>query len=113
VESLVDREDKYRRKAAFQVFFYSYLFLKKYPGTYDIIEPGLFNSKDLFGKDFEWRIFDKTSKTSVTEFRQYLPEFELGLTNLLTEMYDPDIPFNQTEDLKKCGYCAYKEICGR
>lgn len=113
IASLVDRTEKNRRKAAFQVFFYSYLFYKKYQGDYDVIEPGLFNSKDLFSKDFEWKIFDKQNKTSVGEFRQYLTEFEEGLKNLLTEMYDPSEPFFQTDDLKKCGYCPYKDICGR
>ncbi|MBR07442.1 MAG: hypothetical protein CMP48_07125 [Rickettsiales bacterium] len=113
IAALVDRQEKSRRKAAFQVFFYSYLFYKKFQGDYEVIEPGLFNSRDLFSDDFEWRIFDKQNKTSVAEFRQYLPEFEQGLTDLLTEMYDPEIPFDQTDDLKKCGYCPYKDICGR
>jgi hypothetical protein len=35
------------------------------------------------------------------------------LKGLLEEMYDPEVPFSQTDDLKKCEYCAYKEICGR
>ena len=95
------------------MFFYSYLFYKKYQGEYEVIEPGLFNSRDLFSEDFEWKIYDKQSKTSVGEFRQYLPEFEEGLSNLLSEMYDPTEPFVQTDDLKKCGYCPYKDICGR
>lgn len=113
IAALVDRQEKSRRKAAFQVFFYSYLFYKKYEGDYEVIEPGLFNSKDLFSKDFEWQIFDKQHKTSVTEFRQYLPEFEQAISDLLTEMYDPEAAFDQTDDLKKCSYCPYQDICGR
>ena len=113
IASLVDRKEKSRRKAAFQVFFYSYLFYKKYPGEYEVIEPGLFNSRDLFSDDFEWQIFDKQHKTSVTEFRQYLPDFENALSAVLTEMYNPAVNFDQTDDLKKCGYCPYKDICGR
>ncbi|MEQ8474025.1 MAG: PD-(D/E)XK nuclease family protein [Marinoscillum sp.] len=113
VASLVDRNDNARNKAVFQVFFYSYLVAKKYQGNYDHIEPGLFNSRDLFSADFEWRIFDKSHKTYVSEFRQYYAEFEEVLTGLLTEMYDPEVSFDQTDDLKKCGYCAYKDICGR
>lgn len=115
VASLTDREDPKRRKAVFQVFFYSFLFWKKYQGEYDAIEPGLFNSRDLFDENFSWWIDQKEGRASqpVREFRQYADEFEQLLTDLLTEMYDPEVPFDQTEDLKKCGYCAYKEICGR
>ncbi len=113
IGSLVDREEKNRRKAAFQVFFYSYLFYQKYQGSYEVIEPGLFNSKDLFSEGFEWRIYDKQHKVQVKEFRQYLPDFEQALGGLLSEMYDPEEPFDQTTDLKKCGYCPYRDICGR
>lgn len=111
--SLVDRTDKKRRKAVFQVFFYAYLFMKKFPGDFQCIEPGLFNSRDLFADDFEWKIYDKSQKVKVEEFRDYLAEFEEILAEILTEMYDPDAVFDQTDDLKKCGYCPYNQICGR
>ena len=111
--SLTDRDDNARNKAVFQVMFYSYLFMKKYQESYETIEPGIFNSRDLFDESFEWKVFNKELKAPVTEFRQYLDEFEQGLTHLLHEIYDPKVPFDQTEDIKKCGYCPYKEICQR
>ncbi|RED93206.1 PD-(D/E)XK nuclease family protein [Marinoscillum furvescens] len=114
VESLVDRNDKRRAKAAFQVFFYSHLFEKNFSKEpYETIEPGLFNSRDLFSDDFEWKLYDKSHKTNVGEFRRYQPDFETVLVELLIEMYAPEVPFDQTEDTKKCGYCTYKDICGR
>lgn len=111
--SLTDREDNRRNKAVFQVFFYSYLFMKKYEGAYDQIEPGLFNSRDLFSKDFEWKISDTRQKIGVSQFSQYAEGFEGLLSEVLTEMYDPSGVFDQTEDRKKCGFCPYREICGR
>jgi hypothetical protein len=111
VASLTDREDKKRNKAAFQVFFYSYLYYKKFPEGADTIEPGLFNSTDLFQKEFNWQIIQ--NKVNVKDFRQYADQFEQQISALLSEIYDPAQPFNQTEDVKKCEYCAYKEICGR
>lgn len=116
IESLTNREDPSRRKAVFQVFFYSYLFMKGYSGEYSSIEPGLFNSRDLFDKDFSWWIDQKEGRgerVPVIEFRRYVKEYEHILTELLTEIYDPNVPFDQTSDEKKCGYCAYKEICQR
>ena len=39
--------------------------------------------------------------------------FEEGLRGLLEEIMDPLVPFDQTDDKKKCSYCAYQELCGR
>ncbi|HNP18827.1 MAG TPA: PD-(D/E)XK nuclease family protein [Fulvivirga sp.] len=112
LESLTDREDKNRNKAVFQVFFYSYLYWKKYADGTDAIEPGLFNSLDLFQKEFNWQIV-KDKDFNIKDFRQYTEAYEEQLGQLLHEIYDPSHPFDQTEDVKKCEYCAYREICGR
>ncbi len=116
VASLTDREDTKRNKAIFQVFFYSYLYMVNAKESYDTIEPGIFNSKDLFAKKFDSRVFSKIAYKEaepVSEFRQYATEYEEGLRTLLTEMFDQNVPFDQTDDEKKCGYCPYKEICNR
>lgn len=115
VASLIDREDEKRNKAVFQVFFYSYLFYKTHKGPYESIEPGLFNSRDLFDSNFNWQLVDKSGKHpgQVREFRQYLEEFEEIVTSLLTEIYDEAIPFDQVKDERKCRFCPYKGICNR
>ncbi|WP_258104360.1 PD-(D/E)XK nuclease family protein [Marinoscillum sp. MHG1-6] len=116
VESLTNRDDAGRNKAVFQVFFYSYLFMKKYQEEYEIIEPGILNSSDLFKKGFDSRVYHKEPRKPgipVTEFRQYLEEFEESLAELVTEVFDKSVPFDQTDDEKKCSYCSFKEICGR
>lgn len=115
VDSLIDREDPKRNKAAFQVFFYSYLFYKTYNGEYTQLEPGLFNSRDLFDDNFSWQLEEKAGRNSsqVHEFRDYLEPFEEVVTQLLTEIYDPEIHFDQVEDQTKCRFCPYNEICGR
>ena len=35
------------------------------------------------------------------------------LKEMLAEMVDPDVPFRRTEELRTCGYCDFKMICGR
>ncbi|MEO6883783.1 MAG: PD-(D/E)XK nuclease family protein [Bacteroidia bacterium] len=42
-----------------------------------------------------------------------LDEFEMVLKNLFLEIYNPEIPFKQTEDLEICQYCDFKTICHR
>ncbi len=115
IPSLIDREDNHRRKAVFQVFFYSYLFMKTHTGEYGQLQPGLFNSKDLFTGEFDWRIIQKKDRQSipVSEFREHLEEFELTVTELLSEIYDEEVPFDQVDDLKKCKWCPYRSICSR
>lgn len=115
VTSMINREDSKRNKAAFQVFFYSYLFYKTYSGEYSQIEPGLFNSRDLFDDSFSWQLVEKSGRNAQTvhEFRDYLEPFEEIVSELLTEIYDPEIAFDQVEDVSKCRFCPYNEICGR
>ncbi len=116
IESLVDREDKDRNKAAFQVFYYSYLFHKTSQEKYEKVEPGLFNSQDLFGDAFRWQLEEtRGSKngTPVSDFQPLSDRFEELLTQLLTEIWDKDVPFDQVQDERKCMYCPYKEICSR
>jgi CRISPR/Cas system-associated exonuclease Cas4 (RecB family) len=118
IESLIDREDKSRNKAAFQVMFYAWLV--KHSELYvegAPIEPGLFNNKDLFQKDFDWKIYlqepRKSARYAVQDFREYEETFEEILKSLLTEIWDEAVPFTQVEDAKKCQYCEFKGICGR
>ena len=40
-------------------------------------------------------------------------EFENHLIELINEIYDPSKKFTQTDDLKRCEYCPYKDICKR
>jgi MoaA/NifB/PqqE/SkfB family radical SAM enzyme len=111
IESLFNREDKKRNKAAFQALFYAWVYAcrKKEDGLQ--LQPGLINRKEIFKEKFEYGlVMDKHPLKDVTPF---LPEFENHLVQLLNELFDPRQPFDQTTDEKKCGYCPYKEICGR
>jgi len=43
----------------------------------------------------------------------HLREIEELLTGLLSEVFNPEIPFRQTENLEVCKYCAYQKICNK
>ncbi len=49
----------------------------------------------------------------VTDFSLYEAEFRERLGGLLQEIFDPDVPFNQTEDAKRCEYCDFRRLCKR
>ena len=40
-------------------------------------------------------------------------EFFTRTKDLLAEIFNPEVPFKQTEDESRCVYCAYKDICNR
>ena len=52
-------------------------------------------------------------KEEITDYRDFAEEFESGMSGLLAEIFNPEFPFDQTEDEKKCTYCTYKGICGK
>jgi len=116
IESLFDRVDKKRNKAAMQTMYYGLLFQAMNPENSKPLKPAIFNFKDIFKEDFNPYLQHKEPKAAVLEvqdYRDYQTEYENGLRGLLEELYDPRIPFSQTDDLKKCEYCPYAEICSR
>lgn len=42
-----------------------------------------------------------------------LSDFEQQLSVLLTEIFNKEIPFAQTQDEKNCKYCDFREICNK
>lgn len=111
VASLFERENKKRNKAAMQTMLYAYFFQNLNPQNRLSLKPAIFNIKEIYNPKFNpFLLLDGEEIGNYLDFQE---EFELGLTGLLTEMFDREIPFDQTDDLKKCEYCAYREICGR
>lgn len=39
--------------------------------------------------------------------------FDIRLKEMVLEIYNLEIPFTQTEDLKQCEYCAFNRVCRR
>lgn len=111
IPSLVDRENKNRNKAGLQTMLYAYLFQFANDSNLKPLKPGLFNVKEIFKENFS--PFLLMDKSEVENYFDHREEFEEGLSGLLAEIFDANIPFTQTEDILKCGYCPYKEMCGR
>jgi ATP-dependent helicase/DNAse subunit B len=111
IASLFDREDDKRNKAAMQTLLYAYFYQHSHPNNELPIKPGIFNIKEIYNPQFNpFLIMDKEE---ISDYRDFSTEFENGLRGLLAEIFNPEVPFDQTEDEKKCKFCAYKEICGR
>ncbi|MDO8966046.1 PD-(D/E)XK nuclease family protein [Algoriphagus sp.] len=116
IPSLFDRENKKRNKAAMQTMFYGLLYQATYPENTAVLKPAIFNLRELFSDDFNpYLQLKQAYKTGIelNDYRDYQEAYEEGLKGLLEEMYDPEVPFSQTDDVEKCKYCPYKEMCGK
>jgi CRISPR/Cas system-associated exonuclease Cas4 (RecB family) len=109
--SLFDRDDKKRNKAGMQTFLYAFFYQYQNPDNQLPLKPGIMNIKEIYSEDFN--PFLQLEESEVTDYRDFADGFEEGLRGLLEEIMDPLVPFDQTDDKKKCSYCAYKELCGR
>jgi len=91
-----------------QLLFYAFLYSKIY-GYTQPIRSGIYWLRDG-SKSLE------TVRLSSNEDRLDTPtikRFEALLVDLLSEMMDDQIPFNKTDDVKRCKYCDFVNICGR
>ncbi|AGA80257.1 PD-(D/E)XK nuclease family protein [Echinicola vietnamensis] len=116
IPSLFDREDTKRNKAAMQTLIYGLLYQAKFPENKTPLKPAIINLKEIFNDDFNPYLQVKERGGKKEELDNYLDfqeQFEEGLKGMLSEIFDESIPFDQTEDLKKCQYCPFKDICGR
>ena len=111
IASLFDREDKKRNKAAMQTFLYAFFYKYQNPENQLPLKPGIINIKEIYSPDFNPYL--QLDKSEVADYREFAEEYEQGLRGLLEEIVNPLVPFDQTEDKKKCEFCAYKELCGR
>jgi len=110
--SLFDRENKTRNKAAFQTMIYSYILYKNEPELASIY-PGIYSLRGIFEEDFDASIRSKEIGNKAVEFVSVSDQFEHHFRQLLEEIFNTDIPFQQTTIEENCKYCSYKQICRR
>ncbi|MEG2277568.1 MAG: PD-(D/E)XK nuclease family protein [Odoribacter sp.] len=110
IDSVFDPENPTRNKAAFQTMLYCLMYDNVHPSEHPLI-PGIYSTKLLFGKDYNFRL--KCDKDYICNFRHYQQEFENNLTTMLEKLFDPHQAFIQTSHTKKCQKCSYAGICRR
>ncbi|RLD80550.1 MAG: hypothetical protein DRJ15_06760 [Bacteroidetes bacterium] len=92
---------------AFQLMMYAWLYHKTNPEAKDM-DAGIISLKTPGnGPDMV-----KPPDSKAIDLKT-LQLFEEHLITLIQAIFDPSVPFKQTEDDKRCKYCSYKEICNR
>jgi ATP-dependent helicase/nuclease subunit B len=115
VEALFDASDAERNKAALQTFIYLYILQKELRGNPPVVA-GLYDVRNMRkdGEDFDWR-FVETAQGALTE-AEMPPLINATIEKLkevVAEIFDDRVPFDQTVHLDKCTHCDYQALCGR
>lgn len=116
ISSLFDRENKSRNRAAMQTMMYGLLYKDTYGGMITApLKPTVFNLKDIFNQDFNPYLMmgTRNKKEEINDYQEYEREFLDALNQCLTDIFHPDVPFDQTSDETKCQNCPYNAICSR
>jgi len=114
LEEVFEHNKENRPKFVLQTFLYGLFYKEMAQGK--IITPGIYYMRDVFKDDFDTELHEKVDRNSnntVTDFSEYEDEFRGYLTNSLEEIFNPDLPFVQTDNLKVCQYCPYVGVCNR
>jgi hypothetical protein len=115
VEDLFDGEQRNRNKAAFQTFLYAKVFMSHEGMENARIVPGVYLIRDIYKQDFnfQFRMGPARKQVPVTEYAIFDEVFTSPLQAVLAELYDPEIPFRQTQEVEICKNCSYRGICNR
>jgi ATP-dependent helicase/nuclease subunit B len=93
----------------FQLLSYAWLYINNNPHEKEPIQSGIIGFRKISAGFQEVSVPEKKKDLN----QEVIKPFEEKLKQLLTEIFNPEIPFIQTEDEKNCIYCVYKNICNR
>jgi CRISPR/Cas system-associated exonuclease Cas4 (RecB family) len=98
-----------RNKAVFQTMLYAHSFSKIENPNVPVL-PAVYGARAVFQDDFSPLITFDNQPLSYQLIEQ---EYVQGLTDLLREIVDENVPFDQTPNRNNCTNCLYNIICNR
>ena len=75
--------------------------------------PSLYYASKMLSGEYSPLIVDKSTNKAIERYSDVAEEFEAQLNIALENLFDPEKPFTQVEDVEACKYCDYKKICRR
>lgn len=105
MEALIEQNAK-RPSYIFQIFLYAWVLTETQSQP---VSPALFFVHKSHSDDYDPTIVFNSER--VTNFTRLKDDFKKLLQSVLTELFDPKIPFRQTSEPKNCLYCDYKSLC--
>ena len=100
-EAIKDHSDYF-----LQTFLYAHIVRSKTPKK---VSPCLLFIQHAGGKDYDPTL--EIDKEPVTDIATYSDEYKRLFENLLTEIFNPQLPFTPTDDRKRCETCPFASLC--
>ena len=108
MEDLFDSSNDKRPKPILQTFIYSYFYNVEVPNK--VLSPGIYFMRTSF-TNFSSTVTCKGQQ--IDDIAAYFPEFETLFNEKISELFNQDIPFRQTENEGNCEYCPFRSLCER
>ena len=104
---------KHRMSQAFQIFYYAYIMSFQPEFSRYRLAPTLLYTRSS-SKPTADDIYYSVGDNTIMDFTaQYGQEFEEKLKGIISEIFNPDIPFEPTDDKEACSRCDFSNLCGR
>ncbi len=108
--------DKKRSSHIFQTFIYAAIVCRqiRLQGKAHRVAPSLLYVHKAASADYSPVIQmgePRKPKVEIVDFALYEDEFRERLQMLLNEIFDPSVPFVQTDIKEKCMYCDFRTLC--
>lgn len=106
-------ESKKRKSQAFQIFYYAYIMSFQPQFSKYRLAPTLLYTRSS-SKPTKQDIYYRIGTDVLTDFgTQCEEEFQSRLIELISELFNPDIPFAATDQKETCRNCDFSQLCGR
>ena len=111
VDNLFD--SKNRNEQAFQIMYYAYIMSRQKEFCTQKLAPVLIYTRSS-SKPTKEDLYYRIGTDAIYDFKTQLGnEFEEKLMALVKEIFNPDVPFEPTEDIETCRNCDFSQLCGR
>jgi hypothetical protein len=109
LSDLITEKEK-RVAHVFQTFVYASILIRKNVGNSPVI-PALLYMQEA-GKENYSPVIEYEGEP-ISDFRNLHDEFEALFLGKISDLFNSDIPFQQTLFAGNCEYCEFKELCSR
>ncbi len=111
INQLFSAEEKNlsKYKEIFQIVLYSVIY---YKSTGVMPVPLIYDVRKM-GKNFDPHIYKSGIQYDAKSILEDLETIEYELIELLSGIFHPATAFSQTDEIKNCEYCDFKQICKR
>jgi CRISPR/Cas system-associated exonuclease Cas4 (RecB family) len=100
--------DKFR-----QLVIYKYLILKHIIKVGEINGNSFNTNSEIISGMYSFRDLSQFFIQETMDYNVIIEKTEMALTELTADLFNSELPFNQTSDIKNCEYCSFNTICNK